>query len=81
MWLGTNGGEMVTVNLIGKCTNITLTPANGEPNHCLLTVQLDRNLAELLYRPYDVQLIIPVEFAALFSVGHPISISLGQNGD
>jgi hypothetical protein len=56
-----------------------LTPANGEPNHCLLTVQLDRNLAELLYRPYDVQLIIPVEFAALF--GHPISISLGQNGD
>jgi hypothetical protein len=72
---------MVTVNLIGKCTNITLTAANGEPNHCPLTVQLDRHLAELLYRPYDVQLIIPVEFAALFSVGHAISISLGQNGD
>ena len=48
---------------------------------CSPSVQLDRNLAELLYRPYDVQLIIPVEFAALFSVGHPINISLGQNGD
>jgi hypothetical protein len=74
-------GKMVTVNLIGKCTNIQLTPANGEPNHCTLTVQLDRNLAQMLYRPYEVQLVIPVEFAALFQVGHPISIALGQNGD
>jgi hypothetical protein len=72
---------MVTVRLNGKCTQIQLTPANGEPVHCLLNVELDRNPTTLQYRPYDVQLVLPVEFAALFEVGHTISITLDQNGN
>jgi hypothetical protein len=43
-------------------------------------VELDHNLSKLLYRPYDVQLILPIEFASLFEVGHPTAITVGQNG-
>lgn len=71
---------MVTVSLYGKCTDIRLTPENGEPSRCQLTVQLDRSVVSFLYHPYDVQLILPVEFAALFEIGRPISVTLDQTG-
>ena len=69
---------MVKVNLIGKCTSIQLTPQNGEPARCQLNVELDGDVASLVYHPYDLQLIIPVEFATLFLVGHAINITLDQ---
>jgi hypothetical protein len=67
---------MITITLKGKCTAIKC--GGREPGQCMLTVQLDQYLAELV-RPCDVQVSLPVEFAKLFEVGRTTNLRLDQD--
>jgi hypothetical protein len=70
---------MVKVCLKGICKNIQLTPDNGEPSRCVIRVELDHNNSSA-YRLYDLQFIVPVEFATLLEVGLPLIVTLEQDG-
>jgi hypothetical protein len=70
---------MVKVCLKGRCKNIQLNPANGEPIRCVIQVELDHNVSST-YRLYDVQLLVPAEFATLIEVGLPLTVTIEQNG-
>lgn len=63
----------------GECTHIQLTTSNGVPARCLVRVAIDQDIP-LTYDLYDVQLFVPTEFATLFEVGHPLTLTLEQNG-
>ena len=71
---------MITLTLRGKCTDIRLAAANGNPTRCVVSVELDHNFAKLVYHPYGVQLTLPAEFATLFETGLAINLTLGQDG-
>ena len=68
---------MLKVHLEGKCKDIVLTPDNGEPTRCSVRVELDHNVSRN-YRLYDIQLLIPAEFATLLEIGLPLSLTLEQ---
>lgn len=70
---------MVKVCLRGECTHIQLTTSNGVPARCLVRVAIDHDIP-LTYDLYDVQLFVPTEFASLFEVGHPLTLTLEQHG-
>jgi len=69
---------MLKVCLRGRCTSIEPIPQNGEPDHCVIQVELDRNLSRTR-GPYDVRLFVPIEFAALFEEGLPVIVTLEQD--
>lgn len=71
---------MVKVCLRGNCTTIQLTTSNGVPARCLIRVEMDHDIP-LTYDLYEVQLFVPTEFATLFEVGHPVTLTLEQNGN
>ena len=70
---------MVTVSSRGKCKNIELTPSNGEPDRCLISVELDRGISPT-HDLYMIRLSVPVEFANLFETGLAITVTIDQNG-
>jgi hypothetical protein len=69
---------MVTICLKGQCKNIQITPNNGEPSRCEVRVELDHDIP-ITYRAYDIQLLVPVEFASLLEVGLPMTVTLDQD--
>jgi hypothetical protein len=71
---------MVKICLSGRCKSIGIIPNNGEPSRCQVQLELDRNVS-LEYHRYDVQLLVPTEFAALLEVGHAVTLTLEQNGN
>jgi hypothetical protein len=68
---------MVKTCLKGKCKTFQVTPNNGELSHCEVRVELDHDIP-LTYRAYDIQLLVPIEFATLLEVGQPLTITLDQ---
>jgi hypothetical protein len=68
---------MVKICLKGKCKNIHVTPNNGDPSRCEVSVELDHNIP-LTYQAYDIRLLVPIEFATLLEVGRPLIITLDQ---
>ena len=71
--------KMLKVRLEGKCKNILLAPDNGEPTRCSVRMELDHSVSRT-FRLYDIQLLIPAEFATLLEIGLPLSLTLEQNG-
>jgi len=69
---------VVKVSLRGECTNIQLTTSNGVPARCLVRLEMDHDIP-LTYGLSDVQILVPAEFATLFEVGHPVTLTLEQN--
>lgn len=70
---------MVKVCLTGECKSVHPRPDNGNLSRCAVRVELDHSL-EIIRPRYDVELFVPAEFATLFEVGRPITITLEQNG-
>jgi hypothetical protein len=70
---------MVKICLRGTCTSIGIIPNNGEPARCEVRLQLDFNVSPV-YHVYDIQLLVPTEFATLLEVGRTATITLEQNG-
>jgi hypothetical protein len=71
---------VIKVCLRGECKNIKLSTNNGVPARCLVQVEMDHDIP-VTYDLYDVQLFVPTEFATLFEVGLPVTITLEQNGN
>jgi len=71
--------KVVKICLRGECKNIKLTSTNGEPVRCLIGVELDHNIPLTCHR-YDIQILVPTEFASLLEVGLPLTLTLEQNG-
>jgi hypothetical protein len=70
---------MVKVCLTGRCTSIQPASHNGNPVHCVIQVEMDHSALHA-YSSYDIQLSVPIEFAALVEVGLPVVVTLEQNG-
>jgi hypothetical protein len=70
---------MVKVCLRGECKDIKLSTSNGVPARCVVRVEMDHDIP-LTFDLYDVQLFVPTEFATLFEVGHPLTLTLEQHG-
>lgn len=68
---------MVKICLKGKCKTIQVTPNNGEPSHREVRVEFDHDIP-LTYGAYDIQLLVPVEFATLLEAGQPLALTLDQ---
>ena len=71
-------GKMVKVCLTGRCASIQPTANNGEPAHCVIQVELDRNVLRT-HGPYDIRLFVPIEFAVLLEEGLPVVVTLEQD--
>ena len=71
--------KVVKICLRGKCKSIHLTSNNGEPARCAVLVELDRSVP-LAYDLYDIELLVPTEFATLLETGLPVTLTLEQNG-
>ena len=71
---------MVKVCLRGRCKDIHLTTLNGKPVRCAVDVELDHNVS-VAHALYDIQFLIPREFASLLEVGLPLSVTIEQNGN
>jgi hypothetical protein len=71
---------MVKICLRGTCKTIGILPDNGQPSRCEIQLELDHNVS-LEYHRYDIQLLVPTEFATLLEVGRTVTMTLEQNGD
>jgi hypothetical protein len=69
---------MVKVCLRGRCKDIQLMPLNGHPVRCAIWVELDHNVS-VAHALYDIQFLIPREFANLLEVGLPLTVTIEQN--
>jgi len=71
---------VVKIFMRGRCKNVQVAPNNGEPTRCIVQIELDHHVS-LQYRRYDIQLLVPTEFATLLEAGLPVSLIFEQNGD
>jgi hypothetical protein len=69
---------MVKVCLTGRCTSIQPTAQNGEPAHCVIQVELDRDVLRTHW-PYDIRLMVPIEFAGSLEEGLRVVVTLEQD--
>ena len=66
---------MVKICIRGQCKQIQIIPNNGEPTRCMVQVELDHHIS----LEYDIELLIPIDFATLLEAGLPINIILEQD--
>jgi hypothetical protein len=71
---------MVKICLRGRCKSIGIIPTNGEPSRCEVRLELDQNVSQE-FRRYDIQLLVPVEFATLLETNQMVNITIEQEGD
>jgi hypothetical protein len=70
---------VVKIYMRGQCKKIQIIPNNGEPTRCMVQIELEHYIS-LEYRRYDIQLLVPAEFATLLEAGLPVDITLEQDG-
>jgi hypothetical protein len=60
-------------------SSIGIIPTNGEPSRCEVRLELDQNMT-LEFHRYDIQLLVPAEFATLLEPNQMVNIAIEQDG-
>jgi hypothetical protein len=66
---------VVRISIRCECKNIRLSTTSGRPARSAVGIELNHNVP-LTFGHYDIQLLVPAEFATLLEVGLPVTVTL-----